>query len=173
MMFTAAAIKSVCTVDPIMNGERGFTYMFALILVFTTSVSLMVVHKQWRTIMKQEHEKELLFRGNQIVMAIESFYENSPGGSKTYPQSFKVMLKDNRVPNLKRHLRKHYKDPMSRDGQWGIVYDGKGRIKGVFSTSKAPPLKQAGFPERYESFEKKKKYLEWKFVYVPGKETAS
>ncbi len=145
--------------------------MFALILVFVTSVSLMVVHKQWSTIMKQEHEKELLFRGSQIVRAIESFYEDSPGGSKIYPRSFKVLLKDNRFPNLKRHLRKHYKDPMSREGGWGIIYDGKARIKGVFSTSSAFPLKQGGFPEPFESFEKKKKYLEWKFVYEPGKET--
>jgi type II secretory pathway pseudopilin PulG len=156
-----------------MNGERGFTYMFALILVFITSISLMAVHQQWSTIMKQEREKELLFRGGEIVKAIESFYSNSPGGSKTYPRSFKVLLKDNRFPNLKRHLRKHYKDPMTPDGQWGIVYDGKGNIKGVFSTSSASPLKQGGFPEPFEAFEKKKKYLEWKFVYEPGKETTS
>lgn len=173
MTFTAVAIKSVFTADPIMNGEKGFTYIFALILVFVTSVSLMAVHKQWSTIMKREHEKELLFRGSQIVSAIESFYTNSPGGSKIYPQSFEVLLKDNRFPNLKRHLRKHYKDPMTSEGNWGIVYDGQGRIKGVFSTSSASPLKQGGFLKRFESFEKKKKYMEWKFVYDPGKETTS
>ncbi len=121
--------------------------------------------------MKREHEIELLYRGNQILTAIESFYNNSPGGSKSYPQNFKVLLKDNRFPNLKRHLRKHYKDPMTRDGNWGVIYDGKGRIKGVFSKSFAPPLKQGGFPEKFESFEKKKKYNQWKFVHDPVKET--
>lgn len=145
--------------------------MFALVLIFVTGASLMVVQKQWRTIMQREHEIELLFRGEQILTAIESFYQNSPGGSKIYPRSFKVLLKDNRFPNLKRHLRKHYKEPMTPDGSWGIIYDGTGRIKGVYSTSSAPPLKQSGFPERFKSFKNKKKYNQWKFVHDPGKET--
>jgi hypothetical protein len=156
-----------------MSNEKGFTYMFALVLIFVTSASLMVAHRQWSTIMKQEHEKELLFRGQQILKSIESFYNNSPNGTKTYPQSFGVLLKDNRFPNLKRHLRKPYKDPMTPKGHWGIVYDGHGRIKGVFSTSHDAPLKQGGFPKNFESFEKKKKYMEWKFVFEPGKETTS
>ncbi len=132
----------------------------------------MVAQKQWSTIMQREHEIELLFRGDQILTAIESFYQNSPGGTKTYPQSFKVLLKDNRFPNLKRHLRKHYTDPMTLEGLWGIIYDGKGRIKGVYSTSSAPPLKQSGFPEKFKLFENKKKYKQWKFVYDPVKETS-
>jgi type II secretory pathway pseudopilin PulG len=155
-----------------MNGEKGFTYIFALVLIFVTAASLMVAQKQWSTIMQREHEIELLFRGEQILTAIGSFYQNSPGGSKVYPQSIEVLLKDNRFPNLKRHLRKLYKDPMTSDGSWGIIYDGKGRIKGVFSTSKAPPLKQSGFPEKFKSFEKKKRYNQWKFIYDPKKETA-
>ena len=170
MIFTAAVIKSVYTAVHMMNGEKGFTYIFALMLVFVTSASLMVAHKQWATIMKREHEIELLFRGNEILKSIESFYLNSPGGSKIYPQNFEVLLKDNRFPNLKRHLRKPYKDPMTREGKWGIIYDGKGRIKGVFSTSSESPLKQSGFPEKFKSFEKKKKYSQWKFVYEPGQE---
>ncbi|MDX2439912.1 MAG: hypothetical protein QNK40_05115, partial [Desulfobacterales bacterium] len=81
--------------------------MFALVLIFVTGASLMVVQKQWRTIMQREHEIELLYRGEQILIAIESFYQNSPRGSKGSPQSFKVLLKDNLFSNLKRHLRKH------------------------------------------------------------------
>jgi len=173
MIFTAAVIKSVYTAVPIMNGDKGFTYIFALMLILITSASLMVAHKQWRTIMQREHEIEMLYRGEQILTAIESFYLNSPDGSKIYPQSFKVLLKDNRFPNLKRHLRKLYKDPMTREGHWGIIYDGKGRIKGVFSTSSETPLKQSGFPKRFKAFEKKKKYKQWKFVYEPSQETAS
>ncbi|MCD4675290.1 MAG: hypothetical protein K8S18_04745 [Desulfobacula sp.] len=156
-----------------MNGDKGFTYPAALLLIIVVSVSLMVVQKQWSTIMKRDREKELFFRTSQIIQAIESYYQNSPGGSQQYPSSLKVLLKDNRLPGLKRHLRKLFKDPMTEDGDWGIVYDGKGRVKGIFSRSQDEPIKKAGFPKAYKSFENKKKYSEWKFVYEPKKETAS
>jgi len=156
-----------------MNGEKGFTYPAALLLIIIVSISLMVVQKQWSTIVKRDREKELFFRTSQIVGAIESFYQNSPKGLQHYPRSLKVLLKDNRFPGLKRHLRKMFKDPMTEDGNWGIVYDGKGGIKGIFSRSQKEPIKKGGFPEEYESFENKKKYSEWKFVYEPEKETAA
>jgi len=156
-----------------MNGDKGFTYPAVLALIIIVSVSLMVVQKQWSTIVKREKEKELFFRADQIVNAIESFYLDASKGSQQYPRSFKILLKDNRVPGLKRHLRKIYKDPMTGNGDWGIIYDGKGGIKGVFSKSKKEPLKKGNFPEVYKSFENKTKYSDWKFVHEPKKEASS
>jgi len=156
-----------------MSGEKGFTYPAALALIVIVSVSLMVVQKQWSTIVKRDKEKELFFRAGQIVQAIGSFYKDSSKDSQQYPRSLKVLLKDNRSLGLKRHLRKIYKEPMTEDGQWGIIYDGRGGIKGVFSKSMAEPLKKGNFPEIYKSFENKKKYSEWKFIYEPEKEAAS
>jgi len=156
-----------------MSGEKGFTYPAALALIVIVSVSLMVVQKQWSTIVKRDKEKELFFRAGQIVQAIGSFYKDSSKDSQQYPRSLKVLLKDNRSLGLKRHLRKIYKEPMTEDGQWGIIYDGRGGIKGVFSKSMTEPLKKGNFPEIYKSFENKKRYLEWKFVYEPEKEAAS
>ena len=135
----------------IMSGEKGFTYPAALALIVIVSVSLMVVQKQWSTIVKRDREKELFFRAGQIVQAIGSFYNASSKGSQQYPRSLKVLLKDNRSLGLKRHLRKIYKEPMTEDGQWGIIYDGRGGIKGVFSKSMAEPLKKGNFPEIYKS----------------------
>ncbi len=156
-----------------MSGEKGFTYFAALLMVIVVSASLMVVQKQWSTIMKREREKELFFRAEQITSAIQSYYEDSPGGSKQYPQSFKVLLKDNRFPATKRHLRRWFKDPVTKDGPWGIVYDGKGKIKGVFSMSNDEPIKKGGFAEKYKAFKNKKQYSDWKFVYEEKKETSS
>jgi type II secretory pathway pseudopilin PulG len=156
-----------------MNGEKGFTYPAALLLIIIVSVSLMTVQKQWSTIVKRDREKELFFRASQIITAIESFYQNSPGGKQHYPHNLKILLKDNRFPGLKRHLRKEFKDPMTNEGDWGIIYDGKGGIKGVFSKSQKEPIKKGGFPEEHKTFENKKKYSEWKFIYEPKKETAS
>ncbi len=157
----------------IMNGEKGFTYPAALALIIIVSVSLMVVQKQWSTTVKREKEKELFFRAEQIVQAIEFYYDNSSSEVKEYPRSFKALLKDNRSLSLKRYLRKLYKDPMTRDGEWGVIYDGKGGIKGVFSRSAVEPMKKGNFSEMYQSFKNKKKYNDWKFVYEPEKEAAS
>lgn len=156
-----------------MNGEKGFTYPAALMLVIIVSVSLMVVHQQWSTVVKRDKETELFFRADQIVDAIASYYENSPGATKQYPQDFKSLLSDPRFPSPKRHLRKLYKDPIMSDGEWGVVYDGKGRIKGVYSRSDAVPLKTGGFEKKYAGFQGKKAYSGWKFVYEPKKETSS
>ncbi|MCK5682748.1 type II secretion system protein, partial [bacterium] len=128
---------------------------------------------QWSTIVRREKETELFFRAEQIVKAIDSFYHDSSKSSQPYPRNFKVLLKDNRVPGLKRHLRKDYKDPMTKTGDWGIIYDGKGGIKGVFSKSNKKPFKKGNFPEVYKSFENKKKYSDWKFVHELKKETSS
>ncbi len=156
-----------------MNGEKGFTYPAALLLIIIVSISLMVVQKQWSTTVKREKEKELFFRAGQIIDGIESFYISSSKDSQQYPRSLKVLLKDNRFQGVKRHLRKIYKDPMTKHGEWGIIYDGKGGIKGIFSKSKDEPIKKGNFPKKYKSFEKKKKYQDWKFVYELKKETAS
>lgn len=156
-----------------MSGKGGFTYPVALLLVVVMSISLMVVQRQWSTIIKREKEKELFFRAEQIVRGIESYYLSSPGGPKTYPKSFENILKDNRFMTLKRHLRRLYKDPLTKDEQWGIVYDGKGGIKGVFSRSTEKPMKTGGFSKEYKSFEKKTRYSDWKFVYEPKKEKKS
>jgi type II secretory pathway pseudopilin PulG len=156
-----------------MNGEKGFTYPAALMLVVVISVTLNGGHQQWQTIVKRDREKELLFRGTQIMEAINAYCRAGSDDVCQYPRRFEDLLEDPRFPGVRRHLRKLYKDPMARDGQWGIVYDGQGNIKGVFSKSADTPLKTAGFPDALTSFENKKHYHEWKFVHNPRKETAS
>jgi type II secretory pathway pseudopilin PulG len=158
---------------PIMNGERGFTYPAALMLVVVISVALTGAHQQWQTSVKRDREMELLFRGTQILEAINAYCRAGSEGECQYPRRLEDLLKDPRVPGVRRHLRKLYKDPMTRDGHWGIVYDGRGNIKGVFSKSAGSPLKTGGFPDALKSFENKAHYHEWKFVHNPRKETTS
>ena len=174
MMFTVEVTGSGSTGFLIMNGEglmknRGFTYPAALLLIIVTSVSLMAVQAYWSTIMKREREKELLFRGGQIRKAIESYCTITPGGSGSYPKQLKDLLRDSRFPAVKRHLRRIYKDPMTKDGTWGIILGNLGTIKGVYSKSAEKPLKQENFPEEFKDFEQKNHYSDWKFIYEPGK----
>ena len=62
---------------------------------------------------------------------------------------------------------------MTEDGQWGMIMDAGGRIKGVFSKSNGKPLKAGNFPAGYEVFENAEKYSDWKFTHPLEKKTAS
>lgn len=149
--------------------HRGFTYPAALALILITSISLMGVQKYWSTTMQREREKTLFFNGLQIQKAIASYYRHGPGGQTSFPHSLKELINDVRSGRAQRHLRRLYEDPMTPDGQWRLVLDGHGGIKGVFSRSNAKPLKQDNFPAAFSHFRNQKKYSDWKFVFEPGK----
>ncbi len=150
------------------NGRGGFTYLSVLILVVISGIALTAASKYWSTVAKREKEKELLFRGDRIKKAIESYYKSAPGGmGQVYPQRLEDLLSDPRYLKLHRHLRKGYRDPMTKEGSWGLVLEAGGRIKGVFSKSQERPLKKGNFPTEYQAFEKAGSYSDWKFVYNP------
>ncbi|MBW2305209.1 MAG: type II secretion system protein [Deltaproteobacteria bacterium] len=149
--------------------RSGFTYLSALILVAVMGIALGAAGRYWSTTVKREKEKELLFRGDQIRRAIESYYLSNPGsGGAKYPLSLAHLLKDPRYHDVRRHLRKLYRDPMTEDGEWGLIMDKTGGIKGVFSKSLEPPLKRGHFPSRYASFKEASSYADWKFIASPG-----
>jgi type II secretory pathway pseudopilin PulG len=158
----------------VITKDDAFTYITALIFVMVIGITLTTGSAYWSTIMKREKEKELLFRGDQICRAIEGYYNGAPGGgSKIYPASLNDLLKDSRYLATKRYLRKIFKDPMTREGQWGLIKAPGGKIKGVYSLSKDPPLKTADFQKDYAVFEMAETYSDWRFVYPPEIESTA
>ncbi len=152
----------------VLHGNRGFTYLSALIVVVISGIALVGASEYWSTIAKREREKELLFRGDRIRRAIASYYNDVPAGKpKTYPGSLRDLIRDSRFLKVHRHLRKIYRDPMTADGLWGLILADGGGIKGVFSKSTEKPLKTGGFLTEYQSFEKAKTYSGWKFICNP------
>jgi hypothetical protein len=140
-----------------------------MFVVALSGVALAAVGQVWRTEAQREKEKELMFVGEQFMQAIGSYYENSPGMPKRYPDSLEKLLLDDRFPTVKRHLRKIFFDPMTGSTEWGFVRrPGTRGITGVYSLSKKAPLKRANFPERYADFAEAKDYRAWKFIYLPG-----
>ena len=149
-------------------GQKGFTYVWVLFVVALTSIALAGAVQVWRTEVRREKEKELMFAGEQFRQAIGSYYENSPGLPKRYPDSLEKLLLDKRFPTVKRHLRKIFFDPMTNSSEWGLARQPNAGIIGVYSLSKEIPLKRANFPERYADFAEAKDYRDWKFIYLPG-----
>jgi len=142
--------------------ERGFTLIGLAIIIVIIGIVLMAVSRVHSTIAKIDKEEELLFRGDEIKDAIDSYFKNG----NTYPRNFDELLKDQRGINPRRHLRKLYKDPIT-NGEWDVIKDKAERITGVRSKSDKEPLKKANFHEEYKLFEGKTKYSEWEFVSQP------
>ena len=128
-------------------------------------IMLSITGEVWSTSAQREREKELLFRGDQIAQAIESYYRQNRGGARLYPQELEDLLRDKGVIGTRRPLRKLYKDPMTGEADWELIKDvATGRIMGVNSKSEKKPLKTDNFPEHLAHLAKKKKYMQWQFV---------
>ena len=149
------------------NTVLGFSYISLMIFIAISGIALAGVGIVWSQDQQREREKELLFVGEQFRQAIGSYYENTPSNIKQYPNKLEDLLKDNRLPNLKRHLRKIYNDPMTNSSNWGLELQ-QSQIVGVYSLSDLKPIKKKGFPNLYEKFSDFSKYSDWKFIYIPG-----
>ena len=115
-----------------MTARRAFRagYTMVTLLVFLTIlvIGLLVAVPVWQTQIQRENEEELIFRGHQYVEAIRLFEKKSPG---TFPKDIEDLVK-------KRCLRRHFRDPMTKDGKWYLITrsqaigigPGRGRIGG-------------------------------------------
>ena len=152
--------------------QAGFTYMGVLMLIAIAGIGIAGVGLVWHQNTQRENEKELLFIGEEYRRAIGSYYESSPDTAKQFPQSLDDLLLDKRFPNVKRHIRKLYADPITRNTQWGLIKQQE-QITGIYSVSKLAPIKKFGFADQYEIFSTAVEYNEWKFNYIPGSLTST
>jgi type II secretory pathway pseudopilin PulG len=117
----------------------------------------------WSLANKRARERELLWIGNQYTQALKSYYMQSPG-PRQYPLRLDELVEDRRFPVPRRHLRQLYADPVARSADWGLIFNVERRIGGIHSLSEEAPLKQADFPPKWEVFEGRAKYSDWRFV---------
>lgn len=143
--------------------QSGVTFLTLLLALAIAGVALAGAGVVWQMESRRENEKELLFRGEAYRRAIDSYYEQTPGEPKQYPQRLDELLQDQRYPMPVRHLRRLYREPMAPDGEWQLIVQ-RGRIVGVASKSRATPIKIAGFAAAQQHFEGAGSYAEWRFV---------
>jgi len=143
--------------------QRGFTYLALLFVLALMGAGLALAGVVWHTAQTREKERELLYVGNQYKKAIERYFQQG----KTYPRELAQLLRDQRTPDVRRYLRKLYRDPITNTNEWGLVKTPDGAIAGIFSVSEQKPMKTGNFPLAYAEFEGKAKYSDWKFVYSP------
>jgi type II secretory pathway pseudopilin PulG len=142
--------------------QTGMALAAVNIVVLIAALTLLLATGSARLDRQREREVELLFIGSQFVRAIELYAKPIDGAGIQYPNDLKDLVLDTRGGVERRHLRRVYLDPMTDKNDWGLVRNERG-IVGVHSTSKAPPLRRAGFAPQQEAFRVAKGYHEWVF----------
>jgi type II secretory pathway pseudopilin PulG len=137
------------------NKQKGFTYLMLLWWVAVSSILVTALAQSWQIETRRQREIELLYRGEQIRSAIES-YAKVPvaAGVSPLPARLENLLEDTRSGVMKRHLRQVWLDPITGSAQWGLVRDQRG-ILGVYSTSNMRPIRA---PKDIKT------YQDWRFV---------
>jgi type II secretory pathway pseudopilin PulG len=147
--------------------EAGFTYLWVLLVVAFLGVGLVAATEVQTTLSRRSQEQALLSIGHQYRNAIARYHGAMRiNGRNEYPATLDDLLQDKRFPEIRRHLRRIYPDPLTGKVEWGLTTVA-GRIVGVHSLSEATPIKQDGFEAQDGSLRNKSKYSEWVFSYPP------
>ena len=113
--------------------QRGFTYLYALLLIGITGAALASFAGAWSHTRALEKRVELRWVGQQFKQAIGLYYERSPGSVKRYPEKLEDLVEDKRFVTTQRYLRRIYADPMTGKPDWELVPGSEGGIIGVRS----------------------------------------
>jgi len=147
------------------GSERGYTLVALIVAIAVMSILMAAAVPIWSHLMKREREKELLFRGNQYVEAIDRFYRKFG----RLPLQIEELQKT-------KCIRRHYPDPMTKDGQWELIrFTGGPRQAGrrLPGSKSAQPLATGSIigvvsKSREKSiliYQGKDHYNQWKFSY--------
>lgn len=150
---------------PQVRAQAGFTYVG--LIVFVTVIGLVgaATLKVGALLQRAEAENELLAIGAEFSAALASYAQATPPGQPAQPASLEALLRDPRFPAPRRHLRRIFVDPITGRAEWGLVQAAEGApILGVYSLSRARPLKIANFDARFVNFEHKQHLSDWKFT---------
>lgn len=145
--------------------ERGFTYLYVLLMIALVGLGLGAAGTVWRTEARRASETELLFIGAQYRQAIQSYYTLDQGLPRL-PRSIAELLEDRRRLQPVRHLRRAYRDPIT-NGEMQLILVEDGGITGVVSGAPGRPLKRTGFRPEEQAFSDAENYAEWRFVFEP------
>jgi type II secretory pathway pseudopilin PulG len=96
------------------TNDLGYAMAALLVGMSIMAVALSVALPIWSTAAKREREAELIFRGQQYARAVSLFQRKY---ANAFPPNLDILLNE-------RFLRKKYKDPMTEDGEFQLLYAG-------------------------------------------------
>jgi type II secretory pathway pseudopilin PulG len=97
--------------------ESGAILIIFMVVIAVGAIALTAAAQAWSTTWRRDSEEELIFRANQYVLGIIA-YRKEHGGQ--FPLRLEELHKPG--PRRLRYVRKLYKDPLAKDGKWGLLY---------------------------------------------------
>jgi type II secretory pathway pseudopilin PulG len=127
---TAAAARAA--------GTAGYTLVVLIMAVTVLNIMLAAALPMWSEMIKRDKEEELISRGFQYVEAIRVFQKRF----QRYPTTLDELIKVK-----PRCIRQLWKDPMTEDGNWTLIFLGQGSpIPGMPDPNAAGGLNQGSPP---------------------------
>ena len=118
------------------GGERGYAMAALLVTLAIMSILMSVAMPVWRQEARREKEAELIFRGEQYARAIALFRTKN---NNALPASIDVLVTG-------RYLRKKFREPMAKDGEWRLIPAGSGQPVPGQPQPGVPPQQQPQQP---------------------------
>lgn len=99
----------------VLRESHGYAMAVLMVGIAVMAVLLALAMPTWRNVMQREREEELVFRGEQYVRAIRLYQRKF---ANAFPPSVEMLVDQ-------KFLRKKYKDPVTKDGDFQLVYEGQ------------------------------------------------
>jgi|GEM_PF-1038161 len=99
------------------RSESGFALATLMLFAALLLIAIAVALPDLKTQTKREKELEMQFRAMQYVRAIQAYNRKFPN---QWPTSIDALMNTNNI----RFLRKKWKDPMTKEGEWRFIHLG-------------------------------------------------
>jgi type II secretory pathway pseudopilin PulG len=114
------------------RGERGYNLVVLVVIIAVMNIVLAAALPLWSQAIRRNKEEELIFRGLQYAEAIRVFHNRF----QRWPTRLEEL-----VEIKPRSIRQLWKDPMTEDGKWQLIFEGREQvpIPGQTDSTGLPP----------------------------------
>ena len=95
------------------SGEAGYNLVILVVAITVMNIMIAAMLPLWSQAIRRDKEEELVFRGFQYAEAIRVFHAKY----QRYPNKLEELLEVK-----PRTIRQLWKDPMTKDGKWGLIF---------------------------------------------------
>jgi len=111
------------------SNQDGMTYVGALLAIVLIGIATTALTPMWSTMVRRDKEAELLFRLGEYRRAIARYRQDHG----RYPARLEDLLEDKTQRQVRRYLRRIYRDPMTGKADWKLdfIVDKTGAVAGI------------------------------------------
>jgi len=149
------------------TGRKGYALITAIIAINIFAIFSLMASTMWQREIGRENERELIFRGNQYVLAITNYKKKHPN---TFPPDIKILEKE-------KFIRKLYIDPVNESGEWNYVIKSRNAnnkalliitqelLSKYLKSYNLIGVSSGSVDESYMEYRGKNRYDEWAFYF--------